>query len=149
MGIGVVCLLCGTQALGQQTTESQPRMMMRAPLLPPTNDPFAAYVAPQPVSTQSAMRRRSASVVPVPPAPVATPEWPPLDLIYVGRFVLNGQTQVLAQYQGQTVWLTEGATLPNGYVVQTITPNEVALLFESVKHVERWTLPLTPTFETR
>jgi hypothetical protein len=87
----------------------------------------------------------------VPPvaAPLPVQTVPELNLAFAGRLGQGPEQQVLVMHQGQLLLLQPGLVLGSGYVVKSIQAEAVELVYEPLKHVRRWSLPVPPSFEIR
>jgi hypothetical protein len=123
--------------------------VLRAPLRAMHKDPFASYLAAPIRPAAPEARPVSAPEVPPMAAPLPVQPVPELDLAFAGRLWQGDGQQVLAMHQGQLLVLQPGLALGNGYVVKTIQPEMVELVYEPLKQVRRWRLPVPPSFEVR
>jgi hypothetical protein len=94
--------------------------------------------------------------VPVPPPPVvqpivaAQPMAPLLNLSFVGRVLeADGQRAIFANFNNETLRLTPGQVLPNGFRVDAINDDAVELTYPPLNTTARFELPKPPPFEIR
>ena len=134
--------------LATQEVLAQPDVL-RTPLRAMRKDPFASYLAAPIRPAAPVPRPVFAPDVPPVAAPLPAQPVPELDLVFAGRLWQGDGQQVLAMHHGQLLVLQPGLALGNGYVVKTIQPEMVELVYEPLKQVRRWRLPMPPSFEVR
>jgi hypothetical protein len=111
-------------------------------------NPFIAAVLPQ--------EKPKVIAVTVPPPPVAQPTVaakpmaPLVNLSFVGRVIeADGQRAIFANFNNETLRLTVGQILPNGFRVDAINDEAVELNYPPLNTTARFDLPKPPPFEIR
>lgn len=95
------------------------------PLSPASRDPFHPASLPAPPPNSAATQQAKAEPPPSPPPP---PPPPPQNFRLMGRLLSpEGRWMIFLQDGAQIVQATEGLALPNGYVVEAVTPQAVRL----------------------
>lgn len=128
-----------------------PTRIERDAMEPALRDPFVAYAPPAPA--QPKIKSTPAPLPPVfnaPPAAVAAPSPPALNLRYVGQMTApNGDRMIYVASGDSTVMLTQGQTLPNGYQVTSISDRQVNFTYAPLGYTTQLSLPEAPRYETR
>jgi hypothetical protein len=122
---------------------AQETMPVRPMLEPAGRDPFAPPAPPAPPPIAAASKA-------TPPSPPPAPQAPPLNLAFAGTMVdPDGKRIVFAAIGAETVTLTAGLVLPNGYQVQSIGGTQVELVFPPLGTRATMNIPAAPSFEVR
>jgi hypothetical protein len=116
----------------------------RVVLAPALRNAFAIVAPPPPPAPPAPPPVKVVEAPPPPPAP------PPLNLRYAGRMTApDGTPVVFALYGNESVVLTPGLALANGYRVERVTDAAVELLYPPLGATARLDVPAAPTFEVR
>lgn len=147
----------GAAAAPQQVAAVQPAAALAMPLeappvpqrpilVPAEGDPFQLQPPTAPVAPPVPVPAQAAAMQPPPP-----PAPPPLALQFAGRMVApDGSPMIFAMTgNGETVQLTPGQTLPNGYQVKAIAPTHVELAYGDGSEAVRLEIPPPPAREIR
>jgi hypothetical protein len=121
-------------------------------------DPFGLGVLPKPAT--SLVQVPTAPAVPTAPtvaptmpvaAPLpAAPNGPPVNMVFAGRMTApDGTLNVYVVFGENTLAITAGQILPNGYRVDAISARAVELRYPQLNTTTRLDLPELPKFETR
>ena len=117
-----------------------PSQLSRNQLEPALRDPFSGV---QPVQEPAPPPPRQIIVPPAPSAPL-------LELVFAGRMTSpDGRETIFVKQGAQTLSLTEGETLPNGYRVRAITQDAVEFDYPALKATAKLELPSVPKQEIR
>lgn len=137
----------GSAAIQARVGTGEPTLahavQLKAPPLPATlppldlqtqgNDPFVPWQpssAPQPAAPKVAAPPPASLLVPTPAPVPPTPQAPQQALRYLGFFSSPAGATVVLLADGEASFpVTVGTQLPNGYVVQSLGPDAVRLLY--------------------
>lgn len=129
-----------------------PTRIEREALEPALRDPFMAYAPPAPPQPKAKPIIKAAPppVFNAPPAAVAAPSPPPLNLRFMGQMTApNGDRSVYVASGDSTVLLTQGQTLSNGYQVTSISERQVNFTYTPLGYTTQLSLPEAPRYEIR
>jgi hypothetical protein len=80
----------------------------------------------------------------------AAPNGPPVNMVFAGRMTApDGTLNVYVVFGENTLAITAGQILPNGYRVDAISARAVELRYPQLNTTTRLDLPELPKFETR
>lgn len=121
-----------------------PEALVRTTLSPAVDDPFSS-AAPAPVLIAKPVE----APPPPPPAP-PPPAVPTLNLQFIGRVSeADGKETIYMAYGDNTLTISEGQSLPNGYKVDAVTPKYVRLSHPQLDNPVLLDLPPPPAFQIR
>lgn len=127
-----------------RTLNLPPDALSRSPLEPALRDPFAPE-APPPVVVAKPPPAPPVQIAPPPP-----PEPPPLNMTYAGRMTApNGSLVVYVSIGDNSIALSPGQSLPNGYRVEAIKERAIELSYPALNRTARLELPAPQKYETR
>lgn len=117
-----------------------PSQLVRGQLESALRDPFSGV---QPVQEPIPLPPRQIIAAPAPSAPQ-------LEMVFAGRMTSpDGHETIFVRQGAQTLSLTEGEILPNGYRVRAITQDAVEFDYPALKITARLELPSVPKQEIR
>ena len=121
-----------------------PEALRRIPLSAALDDPFIAFASvPVPVV-------KPIEIAPPPPPPPPVVSVPPLNLLFIGRVTQpNGKESVYLAHGDNTLLITEGQRLPNGYKVEAVTQTSVRFSHPQLENPVLLELPAPPTIQIR
>jgi hypothetical protein len=139
--LGFSALPTAANAAKQMPSEIERFMLEQA-----KRNPFVATVLP-------VVKPKMVSVPPPPviqPIVAAQPMAPLLNLSFVGRVIeADGQRAIFANFNNETLRLTAGQILPNGFRIDAINDDAVELTYPPLNTTARFELPKPPPFEIR
>ena len=107
-------------------------------------DPFAIATPAAAEPKQVAPPSPQVTVAPPPPTP------PPLNVTYVGRMrAPDGKVMVFGVQGNQTISLSPGIQLPNGYRVTEVSESEVKFEYQPLQTTAQLPIPPAPPLEIR
>jgi hypothetical protein len=130
-----------------------PTRIEREPFEPALRDPFTAYAPSAPLQPKAKPMIKAAPPPPILnalPSAVVAPSPPPLNLRFMGQMTApNGDRLVYAASGENTVLLTQGQKLPNGYQVTSISERQVNFTYAPLGYTTQLSLPEAPRYEIR
>ena len=141
---GIVQETRGAQAPSQSTGTPLPETLRRVPLSAALDDPFISF-ASVPVAVV-----KTIEIPPPPPPPPPVVSVPPLNLLFIGRVTQpSGKELVYLAHGDNTLLVTEGQRLPNGYKVDAVTQTSVRFSHPQLENPVLMELPAPPTIQIR